>query len=111
MRRKYISHLIINRKASFLLITLRILQLCLLTSYGQARSSKKTSFAKIGLTPNGYFPLMYQPLFHFDKMSFFIIGICLIKYFTWIRDWIFSLQNIVTLTGPPGNIIVYRFYN
>lgn len=53
----------------------------------------------------------YQPLFHFDKMSFFIIGICLIKYFTWIRDWIFSLQNIVTLTGPPGNIIVYRFYN
>ena len=35
----------------------------------------------------------------------------LIKYFTWIRDWIFSLQNIVTLTGPPGNIIVYRFYN
>ena len=65
----------------------------------------------IGLTPNGYFPLMYQPLFHFDKMSFFIIGICLIKYFTWIRDWIFSLQNIVTLTGPPGNIIVYRFYN
>ena len=56
-------------------------------------------------------PVHIAEIGHGAGLSFFIKDICLIKYFTRIRDWIFSLLNIVALTGPPGNIIVYCFYN